>query len=328
MWFCQKCHCGEQIVNNYATITSETIYDTYSTQDNWRVYRYRMTEKKHYSIGEMSKITGITISSLRFYDRKKVLQPEIRDPHTKYRYYSEKQIIIGLMIYEYQQVGFTLQDIKKVLDDFNTESMTMHSLNFITKTEEEIKLKQKHIQRVKFTYQQTVSAIKSLSTQPSTDQVVFSKYAKRTVLFTRMQSKLFSETLYLDRYSELLQLRDKLGLTIDGPLTAIFHENYMDRFSPILGDLELFFPISDQNRTDANIREQDEMLTASIVFCGNYSSLFSAYASLIRLISQRNYRISGPPMEEYLIELVQTSKPEEYITRIHFPVDPDEAQIA
>lgn len=43
------------------------------------------------SIGELSKITGVHIKSLRYYDRLGILTPEYVDPDTGYRYYAFQQ---------------------------------------------------------------------------------------------------------------------------------------------------------------------------------------------------------------------------------------------
>ena len=44
------------------------------------------------SIGEIAKITGVHISSLRYYDRIGVLKPAYIDPDTNYRYYTYSQM--------------------------------------------------------------------------------------------------------------------------------------------------------------------------------------------------------------------------------------------
>ena len=51
-----------------------------------------------YKIGDFSKIVGIPIRTLRFYDQYKVLQPSVVDNFTGYRYYSEENIIECEMI--------------------------------------------------------------------------------------------------------------------------------------------------------------------------------------------------------------------------------------
>ncbi|MBN1962758.1 MAG: MerR family DNA-binding transcriptional regulator [Deltaproteobacteria bacterium] len=45
-----------------------------------------------YSIGEFSRITGISIKALRFYHEKQILIPAVIDEQTNYRYYNSKDI--------------------------------------------------------------------------------------------------------------------------------------------------------------------------------------------------------------------------------------------
>ena len=53
--------------------------------------------KKHLlSIGEISEVTGVHISSLRYYDKLGVLKPAYIDSDTSYRYYTYSQVeIVG-----------------------------------------------------------------------------------------------------------------------------------------------------------------------------------------------------------------------------------------
>lgn len=46
------------------------------------------------SIGEVSEITGVHISSLRYYDKLGILKPAYIDPDTNYRYYTYSQVEI------------------------------------------------------------------------------------------------------------------------------------------------------------------------------------------------------------------------------------------
>lgn len=281
-----------------------------------------MEKNKRYTIGEISKITGLSITTLRFYDKKGLFKPEIRDKYTNYRYYSSEQILIGALIYEYRAVGYSIESMKSVLSNLTVESMLKAQVQCLNMLEEEIKIRQRQIHRIKNICRQTISAIQDFRPNlPLKEQVVFSNYPSKTILFSRMQSEFVSEGMWWDRYLELLQIRDREGLTICGPFTALFHVPYSERFSLIPGDLELFFPISGGDTVHDNIRRTEEMLTASLVVQGDYRSLYPEYTKLMNIISKKGYRVCGPPMEEYLIELVQTRDPEEYITRIHLPVE-------
>ncbi len=51
-----------------------------------------MDKTKLLSIGTLSKLTGVHIKSLRYYDKIGILPPAYVDPDTKYRYYSFSQL--------------------------------------------------------------------------------------------------------------------------------------------------------------------------------------------------------------------------------------------
>ena len=51
-----------------------------------------MDRTKLLSIGIFSKLTGVHIKSLRYYDEIGILAPAYVDPDTRYRYYSFSQI--------------------------------------------------------------------------------------------------------------------------------------------------------------------------------------------------------------------------------------------
>lgn len=51
-----------------------------------------LPEHKFLTIGEVAKISGVHIKSLRYYDRIGVLKPAYVDPNTNYRYYAYSQI--------------------------------------------------------------------------------------------------------------------------------------------------------------------------------------------------------------------------------------------
>jgi len=48
--------------------------------------------KKHLSIGEVSKLSGVSIRCLRYYDELGILKPVYINPETKYRFYSIEQL--------------------------------------------------------------------------------------------------------------------------------------------------------------------------------------------------------------------------------------------
>lgn len=68
--------------------------------------------KRLYQIGEVSKICNIPIKTLRYYDEIKLLIPRKIDPDSNYRYYSNEQLTLVLVIKYFKEAGFSLKEIK------------------------------------------------------------------------------------------------------------------------------------------------------------------------------------------------------------------------
>lgn len=76
----------------------------------------RNTLPKRYRIGEVSKITGLPISRLRYYDKIGLLSPRWRDESSEYRFYDAYQLVEAYTIEQYQYFGFSLVQIRLLMD--------------------------------------------------------------------------------------------------------------------------------------------------------------------------------------------------------------------
>lgn len=71
------------------------------------------------SIGQMSKLSGASIKSLRYYESIQLLIPSYIDPISKYRYYTYNQIyIVGIIIF-CVELDIPLQELKQFIIDKN-----------------------------------------------------------------------------------------------------------------------------------------------------------------------------------------------------------------
>jgi DNA-binding transcriptional MerR regulator len=68
-----------------------------------------------FRIGEFSRITRVTIDTLRHYDALGLLKPAKVDPFTGYRYYSARQLMSLYRILALKEVGFSLEEIARIL---------------------------------------------------------------------------------------------------------------------------------------------------------------------------------------------------------------------
>lgn len=76
-----------------------------------------MSKKTKLKIGEFSKMMQVTVKTLRYYEQKGLLLPYEVDEWTGYRYYSIYQMQRLNIIRGLQQQGFTLEEIKELLED-------------------------------------------------------------------------------------------------------------------------------------------------------------------------------------------------------------------
>ena len=74
-------------------------------------------------IDEFSKLSGVPIRTLRYYDEIDLFKPAEIDLFTDYRYYKEEQIEDLNLINNLKDVGFSLEEIKSNWNHFNNEVM-------------------------------------------------------------------------------------------------------------------------------------------------------------------------------------------------------------
>lgn len=74
-----------------------------------------------YRIGEFSYLCSMSIKTLRYYDKIGVLIPASVDELTGYRYYDIDQLEQAQKIKSLQEASFTLEEIKAILKEKNTE---------------------------------------------------------------------------------------------------------------------------------------------------------------------------------------------------------------
>lgn len=67
------------------------------------------------SIGEMARNSGLSVSTLRFYDGAGVLVPARVDPVSGYRWYGPEQLEESRLLARLRRAGMPLADIRLVL---------------------------------------------------------------------------------------------------------------------------------------------------------------------------------------------------------------------
>ena len=81
-------------------------------------HAYPEEEKKEMAllkIGELASLAGVSSKALRLYESKDIIKPVKVDPETGYRFYSAEQCEIVEALVALQDMGFSLNEIKMLL---------------------------------------------------------------------------------------------------------------------------------------------------------------------------------------------------------------------
>lgn len=80
--------------------------DNFDNHDNNKLLR----------ISEIADFFGVSAKAMRLYEQKGIITPYKIDPETGYRYYSADQVKQLNSLVELQELGFTLAEIKKIMN--------------------------------------------------------------------------------------------------------------------------------------------------------------------------------------------------------------------
>lgn len=104
------------------------------------------------TIKEFASLCGCNPQTLRYYDHVDLLKPVKVDKWSSYRYYDEEQALIFVKIKNLQKAGFTIDEIKELLNKDNQEIFDAFSTKIV---EQEERLAE--IKKIQMSYQTEMS---------------------------------------------------------------------------------------------------------------------------------------------------------------------------
>lgn len=129
-----------------------------------------------YKIGEFSKLVGISVKTLRYYDVCGVLKPSKIDTFTGYRYYSDNDIMDCEFIKMLKSLDFTLDEIVRYKDCLDADIIIKKKKEI----EERMYILKKQYDRL-LIMQKEVSNKEILENVTEEERVLKRKYEKRDI---------------------------------------------------------------------------------------------------------------------------------------------------
>ena len=119
------------------------------------------------SIGKMAEINGVSIPTLRLYDKKGLLKPAYTDYETGYRYYTLQQTARLDIIVYMKELGMSLAEIKDVLEK---EDITLIE-SILAQKNEQLHEQMRKLQEQHDAVERTIAQIERYRKSPNTGTI-------------------------------------------------------------------------------------------------------------------------------------------------------------
>jgi DNA-binding transcriptional MerR regulator len=267
-------------------------------------------------IGDFSKLSRVPVKTLRYYDEVGLLKPVEVDAFTGYRIYDYSQLSTLNRILTLKELGFSLEEIGRLLDD-DLSAEQMRGMLKLREAEARQRMQQEaeRLERIEAQLRQIEQ------------EKCMSKYD--VVIKSGEQIKVASVRDVVPTPPDQGPLWEELGgyLTMNHirPNGACFTLYYDDEFKERDWDLEVCEQIDVDLGESRRIKVRTLPAVDSLactIHHGPFVTIGDAYNALGQWITDNGYRITGPCREVYLRPQENGSQTDpETVTEIQFPVE-------
>jgi DNA-binding transcriptional MerR regulator/DNA gyrase inhibitor GyrI len=275
-------------------------------------------ENMKFSIGEFSKMTSLTIKSLRLYHEKEILIPVDVDKFTGYRYYNDTNYEIARSIKILKDLGFTLAEIKEILEECENET---DMLTHLEKKFEETKKRIHQYKEISRTIETTIQFVRE-STMEKNSSFEIEEKDVETILIAgyRMTGK-------YEQVGEGFKVLGKsFGRFINGKAMALYYDS---EYKEDGADFETCFPIrKGRDLENVSVRELKGGKCVTLIHKGPYQTLGDSYKKIYEYIKEKGYKTKLPTREVYIKGpgLIFRGNPKNYLTEIRIFIDEEATQ--
>lgn len=267
-----------------------------------------------FTIGKFSKISRVSVKTLRYYDQIGLLKAGRVDPYTGYRLYDLDQLERLHRILALKDLGFSLKQTAVMLD----RGLSADQLRSLLKRKraemtDNLRLAEDRLARIDARLRQLEMEGKMPEYEITLKELPPMKVASvRGIIPTYPQQGHLWAALEKE-----MRLQ---GVKYAGPcFTRYLDSQYRDRDI----DAEVCAPIEADCAASGQMKVQELPggTLAVTVHHGPFTTLGNAYGALLKWIEDNGYRITGPEREIY----IKTGTPlrqddPSYVTEIQFPV--------
>lgn len=271
-----------------------------------------------FTIGEFSRITELSVKSLRIYHDRGILVPAAVDPETGYRYYDERNVQTARSVKALKSFDFSLAEIKGLIDACSDDADTLPQL------EEKLRHVETRIDR----YRDIARLLRSVLASESEEAM--SRDREFEIEETEVPTLLVAGHRMTGRYGEVGKglglVCKKMGRHICGKPMALYYDG---EYKEDGADFEPCVPVrSGKDAEGITVHELEGGRCVTLIHRGSYENLPASYKRVFAYINRRGYRSLLPTREIYRKGpgLIFKGNPKNYLTEIQVLVEKAGAQ--
>jgi len=267
-----------------------------------------------FSIGEFSKVTGLTVKTLRFYHEQGLLVPSCIDEETGYRYYAPAKIEAARAITFLRGLDFSVSEIREILSQAEHENDLL-----------EVMERQRTVIEAKIRgYRRVIAALDRFIANEREARLIM------TNLSLEIEEKdvapiLMAGVRMKGKYSECGKGFSRIGRSLGRQIQAkAFLLHYDQEYREEDAEFEACLPIrAGKVVAGISVRELPGGHCVSLVHRGPYNDLGRSYARSLQYIHEKGYKVATPSREIYLKGpgMIFKGNPKNYLTEIQMFID-------
>ena len=266
-------------------------------------------------IGEFSKLSRVSIRSLRRYDEEGLLVPAAIDSFTGYRYYSERQLPIANRIRALRDMGFPLAAVREVLTCYDDPKALERCLllqraaaqESMEETERRLRLLDTALER-----------LRKDETMMQYD-VIIKTIPERHVASVRQIIPSYDREG--DLWGIYCQETARMNIQSGDPAlcTAVFHDG---EFKERDVDVEIQKNVvgTYPDTEHVKFKTVPAVQVASATFRGSYDQFSAASAAVAAWVADNGWTFDGVSFSIYHVSPHNTRNPDEFVTEVCYPV--------
>lgn len=272
-----------------------------------------MNKQKLFNISEFSKITGLSRQTLIYYDNIDLLKP-YKVEGNGYRKYSHNQIWVTSVIWILSDLGVSLKDIKKNIDNISPENSEKILNSQLVLLQDRIKELNILDEMIKIRLEQ-IKFAKNINNKGLSFSIINIK--NNIPFFIGGKIGCSKDELSDEHYINFYKDTEKKGIPL------IFALSYIKKRENILNNkvdiVDAFcFRLTNKKYATGFMKKGKYLVTYAF---GNYGETDYIYKDIVKYIHENNIKVIGDIFEEYITDEFVQSNPDDYILQISIPIE-------